>query len=48
MPLSLLWRIGRLAEKAQTRPGEAAANRLIDEIVRSVTWEVQSRSMRGV
>lgn len=25
MPLSLLWRIWRLAEKAQTRPGEAAA-----------------------
>lgn len=48
MPLSLLWRIWRLAEKAQTRPGEPAANRLIDEIVRSATWEVQSRSMRGV
>lgn len=45
MPLSLLWRIGRLAEKAQTKPGDAAANRIIDVIVRSVTWEVQIRSM---
>jgi len=40
--------LAALAEKAQTRPGEATTNWLIDEIVRSVTWEVQSRSMRGV
>ena len=48
MPLSLLWRIWRLAEKAQTKPGEAAAHRLIDEILRSALWEVQSRAIRGV
>lgn len=48
LPLSLLWRIWRLAEKAQTKPGEAAAHRLIDEILRSALWEVQSRAIRGV
>ena len=48
LPMSLLWRIWHLAEKAQAKPGAAAANRLIDEILRSARWEVQSRSMRGV
>ena len=47
MPMDLLWRIWRLAEKAQTRPGDPEAIRLIDEICRSATWEVQSRYMRG-
>jgi len=47
IPLEVFWRIWRLAEKAQARPGDPEANRLIDEIRRSATWEVQSRYMRG-
>ena len=47
MPMDLLWHIWRLAEKAQARPGDPEANRLIDEICRGATWEVQYRSMRG-
>ena len=47
MPMDLLWHIWRLAEKAQARPGDPEANRLIDEIRRGATWEVQYRSMRG-
>ncbi len=47
MPMDLLWRIWRLAEKAQARPGDPEANRLIDEICRDATWEVQYRSMHG-
>ena len=48
IPISLLWRIWRLAEKAKARPGNPEAHRLIDEICRSATWEVQLRDMRGV
>ena len=48
LPLNLLWRIWRLAEKAQAQSSDAAAHRLLDAILRSVTWEVQSRSLRGV
>lgn len=48
MPESLLWRIVRRAEKAKARPGDPEAHRLIDEILRSTTWEVQSRHLRGV
>ena len=47
IPLEVFWRIWRLAEKAQARPGNPEANRLIDDICRSATWEVQSRYMRG-
>lgn len=47
MPMDLLWRIWRLAEKAQARPGDPEANRLIDEICRDATGEVQYRYMRG-
>lgn len=48
MPGDDLWRIWRLAEKAQARPGDPEANRLIDKILRSAIWEVQLRHMRGV
>ncbi|MFO7641301.1 MAG: hypothetical protein R6X17_08550, partial [Candidatus Competibacteraceae bacterium] len=48
IPMSLLWWIWRLAEQAQAKPGAAAANRLIDEILRSARWKVQSRHCRGV
>jgi hypothetical protein len=44
----MLWRIWHLAEKAQARPGDAAANRLIDEILRAAVWEAQSRHLRGL
>ena len=48
IPGRMLWRIWHLAEKAQARPGDAAANRLIDEILRAAIWEAQSRHLRGL
>jgi hypothetical protein len=48
LPLDLLWRIWRLAETAKAHPGDPEAHRLIDEILRSATWEVQSRHLRRV
>lgn len=47
MPMDLLWRIWRLAEKAQARLGDPKANRLMDEICRDATGEVQYHYMRG-
>ena len=47
MPGDDIYRIWRLAEKAQARPGDPEAIRLIDAICRGATWEVQYRSMRG-
>lgn len=48
IPGRMLWRIWHLAEQAQARLDAAAANRLIDEILRAAVWEVQSRHLRGL